>query len=611
MTSVFLSLLMILQPVSISSAATDKPIGGVVKTMMGADATTMNPIFWGSIYDLEILVSVYDTLVGFDINNLPTPIISTGWTYLPDESAIVFDLHADMKWHDGTAMTAEDIRWNFEDLYKADFVDEWDTDGIGNGTQNIPRNSWLFEYMINTTIVSPTQVKVFFTYTPKLSDLLIEIGGSWILPKHIWDSITDYAAFTNDNPIGSGPFKFEEWKKAQFFRLSRNPDYYLDGPNIETKIVEIIREVETGYYKLSTGDLQILSAIPPELEAIALNDPNIAIHQNLEDFWMTLGMNQRRYPNNVKEFRQGVYYAMDVQQIIDISRFGRGGHMPASGNLPWGEYYNPDARTYEHSVTLANSTFDALGFTDKNGDGWRQDANDTRLSFDFLVSSDFESSVTTGKLVKEMMELVGIEVNVVPLLFSVIWDKIGGSGLGTYNYDWYYIGWVGFWSDRHSGWADWLYSSNGYWGGDINLPGWSGPAYVQMTNLTELIKFETDEATIKSLLDEVQVLAAEELPYIALDIVAGVSLYRTDMFDGWLMGNVTGPNNFYSFNNIWQKDVPGETVLTIITTIDGVETTILTTITAEGTPGFELFAGLSAVMIIAVLSVNYRKRKLV
>lgn len=598
-TSVFLSLLMMLQPISVTPAATDKPIGGVVRTAMGADATTMNPIYWGSIYDLEILESVYDTLVGYDINNEPTPIISTSWTYLPDESAIVFDLHSDMKWHDGTAMTAEDIRWNFEDLYKADFDD--------NGEQDIPRNSWLFEFMINTTVVSPTQIKVFFTYTPKLSDLLIEIGGSWILPEHIWDPITDYAAFTNDDPIGSGPFKFEEWEKGQYFRLTRNADYYLDGPNIDTKIVEIIREVETGYYKLSVGELQILGAVPPELEAIALNDPNIEIHMNLEDFWMTLGMNQRRYPNNVKEFRQAVYYGVNVQEIIDISRFGRGAHMPASGNLPWGTYYNPDARTYEHSVTLANETLDSIGFTDKNGDGWRQDANDTRLSFDFFVSSDFESSVTTGKLMVEWMEAIGIEINLKPLLFDVIWDQIGGSGLGEYNYDWYYIGWVGFWSDRHSGWADWLYSANGYWGGTINLPGWEGAAYDQMTNLTELIKFETDETVIKSLLDEVQVLAAEELPYIALDIVAGVSLYRTDMFDGWLMGNVTGPNNFYSFNNIWQIGSETESVITIVTTIDGVLTTILSTIT--DTPGFGILAGISSIFMVTILSVKYRKRK--
>ncbi len=602
LTTVFLSLLMILQPVSVVQvqAQTVKPIGGVVKTMMGSDAKTLNPLFWGSVYDLEIIGYIYESLVGTDINNEYVPLISTGWNYLPDEMAIVFDLNEGMVWHDGTPFDADDVAFTINDIYIADFAD--------NGVQDVTRNSWLFEWTYNATVLSPTKVKIFFSYAPKLADILVEVGLSWILPEHIWGSIAlaDLGTYTNDNPIGSGPFTFGVWEKGQFFRLDRNPDYYRDGPYIETKIVEIIREIETGYYKLSTGDLQILGAVPPELEAIALNDPNIQIHTVLDDFWLYLGLNQRRYPNNVKEFRQAVLTGVDKQEIIDVARYGRGAVMPASGSLSWGPYYNPNVASYDYDPVAANASLDAIGFVDNDGDGYREDANGTKLAFDLLVSSDFETSINTGKLIVEYMGDIGIDVTLVPLLFDNIWDLTGGSGSGLYDYDWVYIGWALFWSDRHSGWADWLYSANGYWGGTVNMPGWQGAAYDQMTNLTEMIKFETDEATIKELLDEVQVLAAEELPYLPINIDGGVSLFRTDMFDGWLYGNVSGPNNFWSFLNIWQKDVDAPVVSTYVTTIDGVETTIFSTIAPSS--GFELLVAFTAASIVAIISVKNRKR---
>ncbi len=381
---------------------------------------------------------------------------------------------------------------------------------------------------------------------------MLDFATQWIVPKHIWDPITDILAYTNDNPIGCGPFKLAEWEPAQFFRFEAHADYHLDGPYIAEKVVQIVRETEAGYYALSTGDLDVLGGAPPDLVDVAMIDPAIEKHEWLMDYWMYLGLNQRLYPMNIKEFRQAVLTGINRSEIVDVARYGRGLVCPASCSLPYGEYYNPDVRQYDHNVVLANSMLDDLGFLDNIGDdGIREDANGTDLAFELMVSAEYQESIDTARLVKEYMLDIGIDVTVVPVLFDVLWHEIGGDGSQLYNYDWCLLGWVDFWSDIHPNWASWLFNANGNWGSDSkNIPGWSGDPRADVTALCEEIFLTNDEAEKKVLLDEIQVIVAEDLPYLPLNILGGVTLYRVNEFKGWIMGNTVGPDNWESWLNI-------------------------------------------------------------
>ncbi|MCH8907044.1 MAG: hypothetical protein IH840_08135, partial [Candidatus Heimdallarchaeota archaeon] len=272
-------------------------------------------------------------------------------------------------------------------------------------------------------------------------------------------------------------------------------------------------------------------------------------------------------------------------------------------------FYNPDIRTYDFDPEVAKGMLDTLGFVDSNDDGIREDINGTKLSFDLLVSSEFDRSVVGAQMMSEWMADIGIEVNVVPALFDVIWDQIGGSGLGTYDYDWSYIGWTLFWSDRHPNWVYWLFGADdSYWGTTINLPGWEGAQRDLVGQLAGDILFETDDTIIKDKLDEVQEIVAEELPYLPIDIQGGVTLYRTDKFEGWQLGNVTGPNNFWSFLSLSLIDSDGTSdgLTTITTTIDGIVTTITAESTGGDSPGFALITAVATTMVVAVV---LRKRR--
>lgn len=553
--------------------AQDPFVGGTLITPLSSEPLTLNPFTWGSIYESHIIGHMYDALVQYDVNNQPVPVLCESWSYNETYEEWTFTLRDDVVWHDGTPLTTLDVNFTWHTF--------WEDPGI-------PRRSWLFNDVVSITVVDDLNIKVEFSWGPKPADVLIEFADAWIVPMHIWEDVLDIYSFTNaDNPIGCGPFVFEEWAPGQFFRFSRNENYYLDGPWVETKIVQLIPQVEVQYYALSTGEIELLGNPPEDLENLAKVDPNIEIHEYLDDYIMYLTMNQRNYPNNVTAFRQAVLHAINRTEIIEVAGYGRGLVAPESMSLPYGPYYNPDIPMYEYDVARANQILDDLGWVDTNEDDVREDGNGDPLEFDLMVSAEAQESVDGARMIQEYMVAIGVDITLQPVIFDVLWDAVGGPGgtyPGKYDYDWAYLGWVGFWSDRHPNWAAWMFSEDLWWGSDdVNIPGWSGANRTAVTDLVTDIIYETDEGLVLDMLGEVQEIIAWSLPYLPIRVLGGVALYRTDTFTGWVMGNTTGPNNWESWAAVHL-------------------------IEPEGLPGFELMTTALAIFFIIPIA-RYIKRR--
>jgi peptide/nickel transport system substrate-binding protein len=415
--------------------------------------------------------------VDLDYSYNPGSGLATKWTHSADLTTWEYNIVDNATWHDGEPVTINDVYFTFM-LYN---------------DSSLPRYSWLTDYLIDLTIVNNTAIRFTYSYGPKPADVLAEHGITWILPEHIWEEYEDDpASFTNLNPIGCGIWKFEEWAHGDFFRFSRNDDYFKEGqPYVEEKIVKIIYEIESAFYELQTGDLHVVANPPPELEALAKLDPDIKVWEGIDDYVLYLGMNQRRYPNNVLEFRQAVSHGINRTEIIDAAFNGRGVEAPASMSMPFGPYYEPNVREYPFDVAKANAMLDALGWVDTDDDGIRETDNGTVLSFDYSWVSTIETSTNAAFLMQSYMLDLGIELNLDPVIWDVLWHRVGGDGYGVYDYDWCFVGWVEFWSDHHPSWMGWMFNENQWWGSDdVNIPGWTGANRTAVTDLTSQISLE-------------------------------------------------------------------------------------------------------------------------
>ena len=152
---------------------------------------------------------IYDGLLEYDTELQPQPSLAESWEISPDGKTITFKLREGVVFHDGEALTSADVKFSILEAAKVTH----------------PRGPNTFAAV--TKIQTPDDHTVTLVLSEGAPYMLMAFSGyeTPILPEHIFGE-GDLRVHPNANkPVGSGPFKFTEWKKGQYIRLDRNPDY--------------------------------------------------------------------------------------------------------------------------------------------------------------------------------------------------------------------------------------------------------------------------------------------------------------------------------------------------------------------------------------------------
>jgi peptide/nickel transport system substrate-binding protein len=234
------------------------------------------------------------------------------------------------------------------------------------------------------------------------------------VPKHIVGE-GDLKAHPNaNNPIGSGPFKFVEWKKGQYIRLDRNPDYWKSGqPYLDRIVARFIPDPSTRTAALEKGEAHFaaMGAVPfndaKKLAEVADLTVTTKGHEMISPVSELL-LNTEREPLNDKRVRAAIAYAMDRQFIIDNIWFGYGKPAtgPMSSNFAPSGLYTDEVKTYQvaDGVEKANAILDEAGFK-KDADGVRFELMHDSLPYG-------QEWTRFGEYVQQAMGKIGIKVNI-------------------------------------------------------------------------------------------------------------------------------------------------------------------------------------------------------
>src|SRR6516162_7587684 len=187
------------------------------------------------------MMAVFNNLVLYDQhvpqNSLRSivPDLATGWEWSEDGKELTFPLRRGVKWHDGKPFTAADVKCTWDLLL-----------GKGNDKLRVnPRKAW---YSNVEEVTGNGDFEVTFRLKQPQPALLALLASGWspIYPCHV------PAREMRQHPIGTGPFKFVEFKPNEYIKIARNPDYwkkdrpYLDG--IEFTIMREIAPVELAFF---------------------------------------------------------------------------------------------------------------------------------------------------------------------------------------------------------------------------------------------------------------------------------------------------------------------------------------------------------------------------
>ena len=279
------------------------------------------------------MMGVFNNLVLFDQhqkqNRLDTivPDLATGWSWSEDGTQLTLPLQQGVKWHDGQPFTAKDV------------VCTWDL-MLETGKEKLrfnPRKSF-YKNLDRVTANSNYEV-TFHLKRPQPGFLNLLAGGfSAIYPCHI------PAVQMRQHPIGTGPFKFVEFKPNEHIRVTGNPDYWKPGlPYLDGIEYTIIKDPSTAVLAFIAGTVDM--TFPYLLRIPQLNDVRSQVPQADCEITPNGGINAHLLVNrdtppfNNLEMRRAMALAIDRRAFIDIIGQGQGdvgGVLQPPPNGQWG-----------------------------------------------------------------------------------------------------------------------------------------------------------------------------------------------------------------------------------------------------------------------------------
>ncbi|MDR3441033.1 MAG: ABC transporter substrate-binding protein [Telmatospirillum sp.] len=334
---------------------------------------------------------IYQGLLTYDQKLNPLPSLAKSWDISPDGLTYTFHLQEGVKWHDGKPFTAKDVVFS-----TTKFLPEVH-----------PRARASFAHC--ETITAPDDHTVVFKLKEPFPSFLyaFEVSAAPIVPAHIYEGTDFRNNPANATPIGTGPFKLQEWVKGSFIHLVRNDDYYKPGrPYLDGIYFRVIPDAASRALALESGqvDESQYNDIEPFDVASLKKAPNLEMTTAGYEFdapvsWIEI--NHRVKPLDDKRFRQALMYAIDRDFIRDKIWFGLGRVATGPVNSRTRQF-EPDVPKYSKDLAKARALLDDMGL--------KPDANGVRTHLRFLVMPYGETWQRLAEFIKVSLRQIGVDI---------------------------------------------------------------------------------------------------------------------------------------------------------------------------------------------------------
>ena len=273
--------------------------------------------------------NIYEGLTRLDREGHVQPLLARKWTVSDDGRVYHFTLQDNVRFHDGSPLTCENVRFS---LLRA---------GAANST-NPDRT--VFTNIVDVVCPDPAHADV----------TLKKPHGSFAY-ELAWNDASILSPASSDSnvshPVGTGPFRFEEWQRGDHVTLERNPDYWGKAPFLKTVTFRFMPDPLAASNALLAGELDAYPSFPaPEILSRFIDHPSIRIVRGTFPFKAILALNNARKPFHDIRVRQAIAYAIDRNALVQAGADGEGtvlqSHMapndPDYVALPDRYPYNPE-----------------------------------------------------------------------------------------------------------------------------------------------------------------------------------------------------------------------------------------------------------------------------
>jgi peptide/nickel transport system substrate-binding protein len=476
-----------------------------------SDESTLQPYTYVKGYPgWNMMTLVYDTLFIMDVDNLPRPWLAKEDKVSADGKIHTLTLRNDGKWHDGKPVTSADVKFSFE-YYKKNTHSRW-TPPVKNFV----------------SIDTPNETTVVITLPAADPSFAVRLLGDVpIIPKHLWESVTEPKKFENN--VGSGPYKLAEYKAEQFYRFTANAAHFAGKPAVDELVMPIIKDTSTVFAALKTGEIHsTIQGLSPELVKDFQATAGLKVAQGPGYATTLLQFNDERAPWSKKEVRQAIGLAIDTKKLVDTVLLGYG----TQGNPGWihpaSPFHDPAVKP-EYDMNKAKTLLDGLGYKDTNNDGVRE-ADGKKLEGTLLVYSNNPTRVRAAELIAAAVKDIGISLKVTALepnsVDAKVWPDFDVSK--GRDFDLAIFGWSAPIQVNPVRTAELVHSDPAI--GSINIGAYKSAAADKIAG--ELV-VTVDAEKQKALVRQLEALIAQDLPFYMLYYADGIYAYRPDAYDKW------------------------------------------------------------------------------
>ena len=452
----------------------------------------------------------YEGLFGFNEKLELRPVLAESYDVSPDGLVYTFHLRKGVKFHDGTDFNAEAVKVNF--------------DRVTNPENKLKRYS-LYSNIAKTEVVDDLTAKV--TLKTPFSPFINQLAH----PSAVMISPTALKKYGKDimfHPVGTGPYKFVEWKQTDYLKGAKNENYWRPGlPKIDTITWVPVVDNNARSAMMRTGEAHFTFPVPYEQAAVLEKDEHLKLVAAPSIVTRYLNMNMLQKPFDDLRVRQAINYAINKEALAKVAFSGYA--FPSEGPLPQGVDYAVKLGPWPYNPKKAKELLAEAGYP--NG-------------FETTLWSAYNH--TTGQkviqFIQQQLAQVGIKAQVQALEAGQRVEKVEShQDAATAPVRLYYTGW-----SSSTGEADW--GLRPLFAGDKTPPSMYNISYYKNPTVdADIMKAlgTTDRAEKTKLYTEVQEEIWKDAPWAFL--VTEKLLYATSKK---LTGMYVMPDANYFFEEI-------------------------------------------------------------
>ncbi len=359
--------------------------GGSTLVYGSGDYDSINPIM---NEHCEIKHLLFDGLMARDGEGRLIPALAESYTYDDDAMTYTFKLKENVKWHDGEAFTADDVKFTIEAIKNPD-----------NGSENAPN----YEEIASIDVLGDYEI-AFTLSEPNFA--FLDYMTMSILPQHLLEGEDMWQSDYFKKPIGTGPYQLDSWDVGQAITMVKNPDYFGGEARIDTVIFKIVTDDNAKALQLSSGELDLAQVTPKDAAALARSSELTVYDMKTSDYRGILYNFRNEYWQKNADLIPAINYAIDRQAIVDAVLLGEGftAYSPIQlnkYNYDGVEHYDYDPEKAAQVLESAGCEKDAQGYWCRGGE---------RVAFTINAAPGDQVRIDMAQIAAQQLQEVGLDV---------------------------------------------------------------------------------------------------------------------------------------------------------------------------------------------------------